>query len=539
MEDERHEEIDALVSIFPELIIDKNDPYTFTLSLAVSPTLFVTLSSKESPKDSTTLFSNSSCASNHVKHLPPMMLQAHLPESYPNSSPPRIKLHTTPSWLDQSTIQKLEAECEKLWNEYGQCQILYTYIDYLQQAAERIFDLGSEIEVPAEIFPFLVTFNDKECQKIFDQGTYDCGVCLEPRKGTLCHRMEICCHIFCKPCLQSFYNSAIDEGNINTIACLEPSCGKKKESEREAKKRPLHPRELLSIGINEIRARRYVELKRKKKLESDQTTIYCPREWCQAPARSNKYPPIPDNLMDYIDVDQEMEAGQPVVADNVEVKAQLPVTADRLVICSEPTCALAFCRICYAGWHGDFARCWPRKPTELTPEERATYEYLKYYTSPCPTCSSPTQKTMGCNHMKCFQCDTHFCYLCGAWLMPGDPYRHFNTKGSTCYMRLWELEEGDGQINPQEVEARRADRERAAAEAALLLAEQLEEEAVMGEIIAAIDPPMNAAVHVQAPPRAPPLQPPRYLDKILSCLLSQSYVLHQVRSIQCTLWPCD
>lgn len=50
--------------------------------------------------------------------------------------------------------------------------------------------------------------------------------------------------------------------------------------------------------------------------------------------------------------------------------------------------------------------------------------------------------------MTCFQCQTHFCYLCGAWLDGSNPYMHFNRGGSDCYQRLWELEEGDeGQGN--------------------------------------------------------------------------------------------
>lgn len=47
----------------------------------------------------------------------------------------------------------------------------------------------------------------------------------------------------------------------------------------------------------------------------------------------------------------------------------------------------------------------------------------------------------------CFKCQTHFCYLCSAWLDPRNPYQHYNEQpdGSvtSCYMRLWELEEGD------------------------------------------------------------------------------------------------
>ena len=100
------------------------------------------------------------------------------------------------------------------------------------------------------------------------------------------------------------------------------------------------------------------------------------------------------------------------------------------------------------GWHGEFARCFPRDPNELSAEEKASYDYIRLNTSPCPTCSSPTQKTMGCNHMRCFQCNTHFCYLCTSWLDGLNPYQHFNKPGTECYQRLWELEEGDDGQGP-------------------------------------------------------------------------------------------
>jgi E3 ubiquitin-protein ligase RNF14 len=54
--------------------------------------------------------------------------------------------------------------------------------------------------------------------------------------------------------------------------------------------------------------------------------------------------------------------------------------------------------------------------------------------------------------MRCFQCDTHFCYLCSAWLSPDNPYSHFNQTSSTCYNRLWDLEGGDG-LDPEGAEA--------------------------------------------------------------------------------------
>ena len=47
--------------------------------------------------------------------------------------------------------------------------------------------------------------------------------------------------------------------------------------------------------------------------------------------------------------------------------------------------------------------------------------------------------------MICTRCSTHFCYLCSSYLMSDNPYSHYNDLKGTCYMRLWELEGGDGE----------------------------------------------------------------------------------------------
>jgi E3 ubiquitin-protein ligase RNF14 len=126
---------------------------------------------------------------------------------------------------------------------------------------------------------------------------------------------------------------------------------------------------------------------------------------------------------------------------------------DRLRVCEK--CEYAFCRICNMSWHGDFKRCRSRETAEITKEEQATIAYIRRHTSECPVCLVPVQKSMGCNHMTCFQCRTHFCYLCATWLDPHNPYQHFNVEGRPCYQRLWDLEEGDdGEGNVQFVGAR-------------------------------------------------------------------------------------
>ena len=247
-------------------------------------------------------------------------------------------------------------------------------------------------------------------------------------------------HVFCVRCLQDFYNNAITEGDLVSVRCLTPGCAKKRAEARSEKGRKtrsqLSPSELLQIPLEREMVIRYVNLKHKADLESDKNTIYCPRKWCQGAARSKKHRK-PDGL-------EEVESDEgDADSDAEESKGKFRAGKDLLCICED--CSYAFCSRCYQGWHGEFTLCVPMtKNGEMTEEDKASMEYLKLHTTPCPTCAAPAQKTHGCNHMICFKCNSHFCYLCSAWLEPENPYKHYNSQNTGCYMRLWELEGGDG-----------------------------------------------------------------------------------------------
>lgn len=271
--------------------------------------------------------------------------------------------------------------------------------------------------------------------------------------------MMDCGHIFCVQCLCDFYGDAIKSGELLTVRCLTPSCAKERASKaapdgasRTAKKAKtfISPSELLQIGLSEELVKRYVALKYKTELESDKNTIYCPRQWCNGAARSKKHKK-PQGL-DFVDVSDDEDDGDTEVEEKdgkKKKKKNMPKfdPAELLAVCDD--CSFAFCNRCFQSWHGEFVTCTgPKSKEELTEEEKASAAYLELHTSPCPTCAAPAQKTHGCNHMVCSRCASHFCYLCSAWLDPRNPYKHYNTqsdgKVTSCYMRLWELEGGDG-----------------------------------------------------------------------------------------------
>jgi E3 ubiquitin-protein ligase RNF14 len=489
-DDERTIELSSIAAIFPELILDPKSPYDAILSVAVSPSpplkirfhqsaetglpvLPTPPTSVETDEDINPVAgtkrkavqANEGAAEDvhSLAHLPPLILHIHLPEGYPSTKPPEFEISTSPPWIPKTKLENIRADGMRLWQELGKDRIVFTYIDHLQQLAENGFnlagDLQNDVSLSSDMKLALLDFDLKTKRELFEKETFNCGVCLEPKKGVHCHRLLLCSHVFCVPCLQDFYNNCINEGDVDNVKCLAPNCGKEigrvppgdgqtpsaPVSKRKKVDRSLNPSELLQIPIEQELVQRYVRLKRKKRLESDKNTIYCPRQWCQGAARSKKHPKPIDPLNDTEEATSDSEVEDPAEAAKKKSKKSRPEDipmSERLCICED--CSFAFCSVCKKGWHGELAVCNPRRQHELNEEEKASLEYLKMHTTACPTCSVPAQKTMGCNHMICFKCNTHFCYLCSAYLMPDNPYRHFNDLKSACYMRLWELEGGDG-----------------------------------------------------------------------------------------------
>ena len=448
-DDERLGELATIAAIFPELSIDAKDPFTASLELDVCPEqpLRVRFSShiREGREEHESNGTQQSSDILSFPRLPPIHLQMSLPEGYPLNVPPIVKLSTTPAWLPAEMVQGLQDKASAIWKEIECGQTIFDYIVHLEEQAESgfeefrgkdssLFDIDSNLKIP------LLDFSSRAEKAYFDKQTFDCGVCLEPKKGSLCHQMERCKHIFCRECLQDYYSSCITEGDVSRIQCMAPNCEVLDGTGRKIRPN-VAPPELLQIPLDEKLVQRYVDLKRKKRLEADKSTIYCPRSWCQAPARSKKYPKITD-LSTMLDLDDGPELVDPSTTEKPTDKT-LDSREERLAICESEKCGFAFCRICKSGWHGDLVRCGPRDTAELSIEEQASFDYIRLNTSQCPGCYGPSVKSMGCNHMTCFQCRTHYCYLCSAWLDPSNPYRHFNQVKKPCYNRLWDLEGGD------------------------------------------------------------------------------------------------
>lgn len=377
------------------------------------------------------------------------------PDGYPDILPPQISIHTTHGWLSKEKLEELENLGSSLWEDYGHAQVMHSFITQIEELAESAFDITS-LEVSHDLFAHLQASNRKAKKSKFEKDTYTCGICLDPKKGSVCHEMEHCSHVFCVECLQAHYNNAILLGNVNNVRCPEVNCGLENASaleRRTAKVRLIAPSELLRIPLQRPAVQRFVDMRRKKLLDTDRSTIWCPRKWCQGAAEGSSYPKPKEALEDMHKV---LEPKEPTVRtacappepseEDDEVAKEKQILADRLRVCED--CTYASCKLCRTTWHGSYYDCRPRTETlagraEISKEEQASNEFILANATKCPTCTAPVQKSEACNHMRCGQCLAHFCYLCGADLSPMDPYTHFSVEGSSCYNKLWVLREGD------------------------------------------------------------------------------------------------
>ncbi|KAI8169207.1 E3 ubiquitin-protein ligase itt1 [Colletotrichum sp. SAR 10_65] len=460
-DDPRDDELSSLHAIFPELEPDDQNPYSFSIELPVHPAKPVTVtfpaaSNADVPVAAQIPGVEPRVESHELFHLPSVVVRISLPQGYPSEKPPSVSISTSPPWLSKEATRKLEDDGPRLWEEMGRDMVAFTYIDHVQQAADDVFgmvDGNGALEIDPLHKIAVLDYDIEATRAAFAKETFDCGVCLDPKKGSVCHKMLDCGHIFCTQCLQEFYDNAITEGDLATVRCLAPNCAKERAETQGAsgrtKKRKvktaISPSELLQMGLSQDTVTRYVTLKYKNELESDKNTIYCPRSWCNGAARSKKHRK-PDGLEDVESSEEETDEEGQGTDGKQKTKKTFDV-GDLLAICED--CGFAFCSRCFQSWHGEFFRCTPKRDKEeMTAEEQASIDYINLHTTPCPTCGVPAQKTHGCNHMICFRCASHFCYLCSAWLDPRNPYAHFNEqpngKFTSCYMRLWELEGGDG-----------------------------------------------------------------------------------------------
>lgn len=186
MEDERQVELSSISAIFPEIVLDAQDAFKASIDLPVTPSIPLPVVFPESA-DGTLVATDRNVQpelrleTHLLSHLPPLHLQITLPEGYPATRAPIFHLSTTPQWVFDTVLEQLASDGQRLWEEFGHDQVVFAYIDHLQQAAENTFGIldGKEtLEVSQDLKIALLDFDIQAKRAAFEKATFNCGVCL-------------------------------------------------------------------------------------------------------------------------------------------------------------------------------------------------------------------------------------------------------------------------------------------------------------------------------------------------------------------------
>ncbi|XP_053301045.1 probable E3 ubiquitin-protein ligase RNF217 [Pleuronectes platessa] len=86
-------------------------------------------------------------------------------------------------------------------------------------------------------------------------------------------------------------------------------------------------------------------------------------------------------------------------------------------------CQFVWCFRCHAPWHNGLKCRDYRRGDKLLRTWASVVEHGQRNAQKCPQCRIHIQRTEGCDHMTCTQCNTNFCYRCG------ERYRHLRFFG--------------------------------------------------------------------------------------------------------------
>ncbi|XP_069508581.1 E3 ubiquitin-protein ligase RNF14-like isoform X2 [Ambystoma mexicanum] len=361
-----------------------------------------------------------------VFFLPPVVLTFELPEDYPSTSAPEFKLSC--KWLTPVQLSALCKQLDYLWEENKGRVVLFTWMQFLKEAALQHLNITSPFEVTvhgeemcpqksviqkdgehdthesiaqpgllderalqdAESLDSLIrdilSFDEAQQARGFHCQLFQCNICFLDKLGIDCTQFKLCQHVYCNECLKAYFEVKIKEGHVHLLHCPEPEC--------ESVSTPAQVKQLVAEELFS----RYDRLLLQSSLDSMVDVVYCPRLNCQTPV--------------------------------------LKEPGGTMGICSN--CHFVFCDLCKRIYHGVASCTQPEeKEKETRPNkslaanseapvrkynykeetyrrwyEKASKRYIAANCKMCPACNVPIEKDGGCFRMHCTKCRTMYCWEC-------------------------------------------------------------------------------------------------------------------------------
>ncbi|XP_052773312.1 E3 ubiquitin-protein ligase RNF14-like [Mya arenaria] len=354
-----------------------------------------------------------------VTFLPPLVIQASLPPTYPSHTAPDYVV--TCPWLSPAQLslvcRELDGQWEKMKEDGGGrgMSILFTWMDWLTENLTRLIGYEDHVYVSAyevdqdvddcrvivepmdlnDIITHLMRFNRAEELRQFYNDIQCCEICYEEGQGSKFVLIPECGHFMCRECLTAHCELLVKEGNVLNILCPMSEC------------KSHIPAFVLKEILSKEDFDRFDSLSLQKALNVMSDVTWCPR------------------------------CNKPVICE--------PEQNLSLAICLN--CMFTFCTMCMERSHqgeecekarterekqaadselrrmkGEVTIGMRKREREKKLENKRSDNYILEMTKNCPLCKSPIMKTGGCNKVTCGSCSGYMCWVC---VRPIRGYDHF------------------------------------------------------------------------------------------------------------------